>query len=365
MNRSEKIGQTLMLGFDGTAPSTAFIRFLEKRQPGGIILFSRNLKSPDQIANLTNALQQHSRIPLLIAIDQEGGRVSRLPRGFTVLPSALAIASLGSIDTTYRAAAITAQELRSVGINMNMAPVLDVDTNPNNPVIGDRAYGKSATIVSTMGLATLAGLQDNGVVACGKHFPGHGDTDADSHETLPVVTREAKKLVEVELRPFAHAIENRLTALMTAHVLYKSLDPEWPATLSSTIITGLLRERMGFEGLVVSDDLLMGAIAERYDPGTAAVSALRAGVDLLLYGKGPDPGEAAFVAIEEAIGKGSLPEAMLDRAVLRNLAVKERFVLPYSPVDRKAVNEVVGVPAHRRFLEELTASLSGPPSKTL
>lgn len=354
MNQREKIGQLLMVGLEGTVPSKALLSFIERRQPGGVILFARNLATPAQIAKLTNSLQARARLPLLIAIDQEGGRVSRLPKGFTIFPSAAAIGARNSIELTYRAAEITARELRAVGINMNMAPVLDINTNPGNPVIGDRAYGDGATTVSKMGLATIAGLQDNGVVACGKHFPGHGDTDLDSHHALPVVKQSAERLQEIELRPFIHAIDNRLAAIMTAHVVYTALDPAQPATLSRPILTGLLRNQLRFAGLIVTDDLLMAAIAAKLGPGDAAVESLRAGADLALFSAGPDAGEEAYAAIESGLRQGRLTEDRLDQAVLRVMSAKDKFVLPHTPADPKRVRETVGAPAHRRFLRELT-----------
>ncbi len=364
MNLREKIGQTLMIGMEGTTPSKELLEFIEQRQPGGVILFSRNLTSPTQVARLTNALQAAARLPMIIAIDQEGGRVSRLPKGFTLFPSAATIGARASANIAYRAAEITALELRAVGINMNMAPVLDVDTNPKNPVIGDRAFGHAITVVSAMGLATTVGLQDNRVIACGKHFPGHGDTHEDSHQALPHVNQSLKRLLEVELAPFAHVIENRIAALMTAHVLYPALDPKDPATLSRPIITGLLRTQMRFKGLVVSDDLLMAAIGERLGPGPAAVRTLEAGVDMALFSRGPECGEAAYIEIEKALKTGHLTEDRLDQAVLHILSAKEPFILPFEPVDLKAVKGIVGAAAHRRFLEELGGATAPPVRRT-
>ena len=189
MTLREKVGQLFMIGFEGTELSPELSSWLQKYQPGGIILFTRNLVDADQIAHLTNALQELATTsPLLMAIDQEGGKVSRLPSGFTIFPPAATVAACGSPDFAYQTAAVTAQELRSVGFNMNMAPVLDVNTNPSNPIIGDRAFSADPEQVCPYANATISGLHDHGVIACGKHFPGHGETTKDSHKELPVVT---------------------------------------------------------------------------------------------------------------------------------------------------------------------------------
>ncbi|HXV69644.1 MAG TPA: glycoside hydrolase family 3 N-terminal domain-containing protein, partial [Nitrospira sp.] len=205
----DKIGQLFMVGFDGTGVSPDLAAFIREYKPGGVILFSRNLESTEQIVELTNELQRCSpHSPLLISIDQEGGRVSRLPKAFTICPPCDVLGRCNSAELAYGAAAIVARELRAVGINMNMSPVLDVNSNPTNPVIGDRAFGTTPEPVCTMGLATVRGLQDNHVVACGKHFPGHGDTHVDSHKELPVVTAPRERLERMELPPFRHAVTN-------------------------------------------------------------------------------------------------------------------------------------------------------------
>ncbi|HEX9154160.1 MAG TPA: glycoside hydrolase family 3 protein, partial [Nitrospira sp.] len=236
----EKIGQLLMVGFMGTSVTPELASFIKEYKPGGVILFSRNLESVGQIVELTNDLQRCSpRSPLLISIDQEGGRVSRLPKGFTIFPPCELLGRCNSSELAYAAAATIAKELKAVGVNMNMAPVLDVNSNPDNPVIGDRAFGSTPDVVSEMALVTAAGLQDHKVVACGKHFPGHGDTNADSHKELPVVQASRERLEVVEFPPFRRAVTAGIATMMTAHVLYKALDDQLPATLSSAVITNL------------------------------------------------------------------------------------------------------------------------------
>jgi beta-N-acetylhexosaminidase len=356
MTLKEKVGQLFMLGFVGTSVSKEWARVMSEYQPGGIILFSRNLESRDQIVHLTNDLQKRATEPLLIAIDQEGGRVSRLPKGFTIFPPAETVGQCHSTDTAYAAAAATARELRAVGINMNMAPVLDVNSNPQNPIIGDRAFGATPTEVCEYGLATMAGLQDNGVVACGKHFPGHGDTTKDSHKELPVVTASLDRLRDVELRPFRHAIENGLASLMTAHVLYESLDAEYPATLSTLILRSLLREDLDFDGLLLTDDLEMHAILDHYGVEEAAIRAFIAGADILLICKDQEREILAMEAVLAAVKDGTISEARLEASLRRIARVKQRFIHPYEPARISEAKTIVGCQAHRAVLDSVLDS---------
>ncbi|HUK55148.1 MAG TPA: beta-N-acetylhexosaminidase [Nitrospiria bacterium] len=361
MTLKEKIGQLFMVGFNGVGPSKAVVRLITEFQIGGVILFARNLQSPSQTAKLCNALQSQSpRMPLLISIDQEGGRVSRLPKGFTLFPGGAQLAACRSTELVYRVAEATARELRSVGINMNLAPVLDVHTNPSNPIIGDRAFGDSPTLVSTLGLTMIAGFQDNNVIACGKHFPGHGDTGADSHKELPRVSHGLRRLREVELRPFLHVIPNGLASIMTAHVLYPQLDPDEPATLSKRIVTGLLRESMGFKGVVITDDLQMKAISQTHGPGEAAVKAIEAGVDLLLICNDEEDPLKALEAVARAVRQKRISEARIEQSLLRILQMKEKYILPYQPSDLAQVKEIVGSSSNKHLLEEIKERSEAP-----
>ena len=239
MTVSELVGQLCMIGFEGTEVTPDLRAWMREYRPGGIILFSRNLVNPAQIAHLTNDLQALAgEMPLLIGIDQEGGRVSRLPSDFTIFPPAATVAQPGSTELAYQAAAVTAKELRAVGINMNMAPVLDIHSNPSNPIIGDRAFGTDPEQVCLMGAATLAGLHDHRVLACGKHFPGHGDTDVDSHKDLPVLTHNIDRLEAIELYPFSQFINYGVGSMMVAHMNVLALDktPNLPSTLSPILL---------------------------------------------------------------------------------------------------------------------------------
>jgi beta-N-acetylhexosaminidase len=343
-----------MIGFEETEVTPDLRAWMQDYQPGGVILFSRNLVNAEQIAKLTNDLQALTGdIPLLLAIDQEGGRVSRLPSDFTIFPPAATVAQSGSTDLVYQAAAVTAKELRSVGINMNMAPVLDIHTNPDNPIIGNRAFGTEPEHVCKMGVATIAGLHDHRVLACGKHFPGHGDTSTDSHLELPTVHASRQRLEEIELQPFRYAIAHGLKAMMTAHVHYPAIDPIYPATLSSTILSGLLRQTLGFSGVILSDDLEMRAILDHANVGDAAIRSLQAGADMLLICKSRTLATQTFDALRNAFTSQQLNEAQIEASLARIQAVKQQFVYPYHPIDLSTISKFVGIPSHRDVLASI------------
>lgn len=360
MTLQEKLRQLFMVGFEGTDASPALLKRICHLNPGGLILFAHNLESPDQILRMINSLQAEAvHGPMVIAIDQEGGRVSRLPPSFTRFPSCAEIGRFDSPGLAYEVATVTAMELRAVGITMNLAPVLDLDTNPLNPIIGDRAFGRQPERVRVLGGATISGFQDHGVIACGKHFPGHGDTGADSHLELPTVLHSRSRLEAFELDPFRHAIAAGVASLMTAHVLYPAWDECRPATLSSAILTDLLRQRLGFEGLIVTDDLEMRAILDHHSIEEAAVQALLAGADLLLIGHDASLQDRAIRALEEAVRTGAISEARVDQAFGRLSAVRQRFLLPYHPADVSRAREVIACPGHRSVLARIQQESAG------
>jgi beta-N-acetylhexosaminidase len=357
MTLKEKLGQLVMTGFQGTKPSKAITRLVANTRVGGVIVFRRNVEHPAQVQSLTRSLQRAApRAPLFIAVDQEGGRVSRLPPPFTQFPAAAVLGRRKSVSLTYAVGEAMGRELAAVGINMNMAPVLDVNTNATNPIIGDRAFGDSPMVVEEHGLALMVGLQDCRVIACGKHFPGHGATSLDSHLALPEVSASLRQLERIHLRPFEHAIANRLAAVMTAHVRYPALDARAPATLSKKILTDLLRRAMGFDGLVITDALEMKAIADRDDAASAALKAFRAGADVLLFCEDPDAPAEAIDALSAAVKRGRVSEARVDQSLNRVLRLKERFLLGGKPPARSAVREVIGCDAHQRLVQQVKAS---------
>lgn len=354
MNLREAIGQLFMFGFEGHEPSLVLETSLRNLAPGGVILFGRNLGSPEEIAALTQALQAASSTPLFIAIDQEGGKVARLQAPFTRWPSAESVGAAGSTELTTTIAASIARELTVVGINMNMAPVLDVLTNSANPVMAGRTYSSDPHMAAEHALAFFRGLAGQGVIAVGKHFPGHGDTTVDSHLALPLVPHDVNRLSAVELAPFSAAISAGIPALMTAHLLVPALDPDRPATLSRSILTELLRERMGFDGLIISDDLLMQGISDSTAPGEAAVRFLEAGGDLALICREETAQREALRAVAEAVESGRLSEERIRVSCDRVATAKARYVRRKPAAPAEEIRAVVGCDAHRRLAEDVT-----------
>ncbi len=353
MTERDLVGQLLMIGIPGTTLAPDDIDWLRECRPGGVMLFARNVESPEQTARLTEALRTHAPTPLLIAIDEEGGRVSRLPKGFTTFPSASSIAARHSPETARDIARVTAGELRAVGITMNMAPVLDVNSHPANPVIGDRAFGPQPQQVCDFALAVMEGLREHGVIPCGKHFPGHGHTTADSHATLPVVEAGRAQIDERELTPFRHAIRRDIPAIMTAHVRYPALDAAAPATLSRPILTDLLRRELNFRGVTMTDDMEMRAILDHGSVGEASVRAVRAGADVVLVCHRRDRQLEAVEAIERALAQGTLSREHIEAAVARLRALKHRHHAAWPPADPAHVARVVGHPRHTALRDTL------------
>lgn len=354
MKLEEKIGQMIMAGFDGYEPSDGVLRLISGYGLGGVILFSRNLRDYPQILNLCSDIQGRSTdCPLFISVDQEGGRVARLPPPFTKFPPMRYLGVCNSADLAYRFGEITAKELSLSGINMDLAPVLDIDTNPDNPVIGDRSFGNNPDIVSSMGIAVISGLQDNGIIACGKHFPGHGDTYKDSHLELPLLRHDIKRLKEVELRPFHVAIERGVAAIMTGHLLMPALDEGYPATMSGKIITDLLRREMGFDGIVISDDLEMKAIIDNYTLDNAVIMSVEAGVDILIISRTEESQFIAFEALVKAVRDGRIPEERIDLSYHRIRSLKERFLHPHKPGKIDASLLALRLEKHRETAEEI------------
>lgn len=316
------------IGFDGPNPPPE-TRALVDRGVRSIILFARNAGPREQVAATIEAIKATSEEPILVCVDQEGGRTVRFTDGFDP-PTAMREVGPGGPDAAAQVGERLALDLRPVGIDLDLAPVVDVDSNPANPVIGPRSFGRDPTLVARCGTALIRSLQRGGVAACAKHFPGHGDTDLDSHHDLPVLRHEMERLEAVELVPFRAAIEAGVAAIMTTHVVFEALDPGVPATLSPAVIDGLLRGRMGFDGVVVSDDLEMAAIADLEtldgDLGEAAVRSVLAGVDLLLCCHRPDRQGRAIDALATAIRDGRISERRLQASHARLDRLFDTFV---------------------------------------
>ena len=311
---NELVDRCLLLGFEGqTAPER--IRRLAADGLGGVVLFADNLGEPDDVARLIATLRSE-RPELLVALDEEGGTVTRLEaRHGSSFPDSLTLGTVDDVRLTRAVAGSIAGTLAAVGANVNLAPVVDVNSNPANPVIGVRSFGADPRKVAAHGVAFVEGTQDRGVAACAKHFPGHGDTTVDSHFGLPRIGRDVQQLQEVELVPFRAAIEAGVEAVMTAHICFSALD-DAPATLSRRIVTGLLREELGFSGVVMTDALEMGAIAQSVGVAQGAVRSLQAGADLLCIGTEATQ-EDARLALRAAARDGSLPLERLEEAASR------------------------------------------------
>ncbi len=319
-------GALIVAGFEGPVLDRDTANALAAGRRAGLILFRRNIVSVEQVRALTTEIVRvagNGPSPF-VCVDQEGGRVARLAAPVVELPPMRVLGDIGDPALSRRAGEIVGRELAALGFNVDFAPVLDVDSNPENPVIGDRSFGRDAERVTSLAIPFGEGLESAGVLACGKHFPGHGDTDKDSHFDLPVVRQPALRLRAVELPPFAAAAA-RLGSFMTAHVVYEALDPDVPATLSGAIVTDLLRGELGFSGVLFSDDLEMRALADRYDIEDSAVEAVRAGCDVLLVCQHHDLAERAHAALVEEIEHDARFRQRAVEARARSEAARRRF----------------------------------------
>jgi beta-N-acetylhexosaminidase len=357
-----EIGQLLFGSFTGVSVPVELRALAREFDLGGTILFGRNVEAPEQVSELAADLEGLGlAAPSWVSVDQEGGRVARLRAPFTEWPPMATLGRAASDTLAERFARALAAELRAVGVTLDFAPVLDIHTNPRNPVIGDRALGQTAGDVARLGRVVVRTLQAEGVAACGKHFPGHGDTSSDSHVELPLVEHPPDRLRAVEFEPFRAAIAEGVAFIMSAHVLVPALDDDRPATLSPRVMYDLLRRELGFEGVIVSDDLEMKAVSARYAVPDAAVLAIRAGCDALLICSGDvDLQARTLEALIRAVESGALPRARLDDALKRLRAAKERFLSGDRSGRRhrqRAWREVVGCDAHRGVAEEMAAFL--------
>lgn len=347
-----------MVGLRGEALSAEERLVSEEYGFGGFVLFKNNCRQADRVVELCRSLWDGSALaPPFIAADEEGGSAHRLPEPFTHFPAPQKLGRTGKPELVLRAGRATADELALAGINVNLAPVLDVDSNPNNPVIGERAFADNAADVIRYSEPWIAGLRSGGIIPVGKHFPGHGDTDKDSHRDLPVVARPFEELQAVELAPFVRACENNLEALMTAHVIYPALDRQFPATLSEKIITGLLRHQLGYEGVVFSDALEMKAIADHYGVEQAALLCVGAGVDVLLYGDGLESPVRCFEFLAEQAEQDAQLRARIERSYTRITALKGKYLKEFTGVAGGDLERRLAQLQHQRIVEEIYGSL--------
>ena len=324
-NLARRCARLFMVGFPGTSLDDG-VKALIDDGIFGAILFKRNVGTPAELGQLTRVLKAHAGRPFALAVDQEGGRVARL-RGapFTALPPMRELAASKDEALLERAGRLLAREVRAVGFDWDFAPVLDVDTNPKNPVIGDRSFSRDAAEVARFGVALARGMEAEGVASCAKHFPGHGDTAKDSHVDLPTLPHDLQRLREVEMVPFKAYAQAKLSSVMTAHVIFEALDKGVPATMSAKVLQ-LLRTELGFDGVLVSDDVEMKAIAEHYKIEEAVVQGTIAGVDLFLVCHKADVQRRAIAALVKAVQDGRVSEARIDEAHARLERFEKRFV---------------------------------------
>lgn len=323
----QRAGQRLMVGFEGTGLNEDLKDLINRLKIGGIILFAGNLKSPDQIKELCRSIQDYAKIcqqpPLFIAVDQEGGQVARLQEPFTIFPGN---PHMKTEEDAVHFAEITAAELNQVGINMNMAPVMDVSPEGSGSIMAERTFGDNPAWVSRLGVKVIEHLQLNNIMAVAKHFPGIGRTTLDSHMDMPVLHDDLSVMEDFDLIPFEAGIQNRVSGVMLAHIFYTKLDPQWPASLSPQIANNLLRKQMGFDGLVLTDDLDMGAISKHYDIHTAIHQILAADIDLtLICHKGPTI-EIAFEEILKEMTDSPELKARGIESMERIMEAKRRYL---------------------------------------
>jgi len=354
LDLSRLAGQLIVGGFDGATLPARYEKALRAGLRGGAILFRRNLPSVEAAAALCEQIREAAEPsrPPFIGVDQEGGRVARLPAPFLKLPPMRALGAIGELDLVRRAARAVGRALAAVGFNLDFAPVLDVDSNPDNPIIGDRSFGRDPAWVGACGVAFAQGLEAEGVLACGKHFPGHGDTSVDSHVGLPIITHERSRLDAIELVPFRAAAEAGVATLMSAHVVCEALTPGVPATLSRAICVDLLRGELGYRGVLFSDDLEMAAVAERHAVEASAVLAIEAGCDALLICKDEDAQDRAHEALVRRAERDAAFLARMREAAERVL--RARASAPPRPVtDKAALLSIVNDPDGRAILDEI------------
>jgi beta-N-acetylhexosaminidase len=361
MSLEQRVAQLFIVNLFGSQLNEPGRDFLRDWQPGGVVLIGENNGTPEAVTRLINSYQQTiieaGGLPLFVAVDQEPGPISHLKDGFTQFPTPTLITATGDPELAYKVGQAIGDELVAVGVNMNLSPIADLETNPKNPIILRRSFGNDAALVSPMIGAVVQGSQAAGVLATAKHFPGHGDSSADSHTGLPVIDLSRERLENVELAPFRAAIEAEVAAIMVAHIWYPALEAEagLPASLSTNIVTGLLREEMGYQGLIITDALDMDAIDTAYTYSEAVVKAIQAGVDLVISAHiGLESQQAAIQAVVDAVKSGVISEARVNESVARILAAKEKYgILDWKALDPLSASENIDLEGHAAIIDEM------------
>ncbi len=362
MSLEHKVAQMFMVTLHGSVLTEVGAKDLQTWQPGGVVLFDDNSGDPASMTRLTNAYQSTiiaaGGPPMLISVDQEGGVVTRLTKGFTMFPAPVLIDAAGD-DMAYQVGQAVAQEMTAVGVNMNLAPVADLETYKDNPIIFRRAWGNDPNMVGDAVAAFIRGEQSSGtMLATAKHFPGHGESHQDSHGALPIINLPLQRLQTVEFVPFEKSISANVAAVMVGHLDMPALDPtpNLPASLSHTVVTGILRDQLGYNGLIMTDALDMGAVDLNYSFYDAVVMAIEAGADLLSMG--PSIGQPAFEAamqrVVDEVNAGHIPEAQIDASVKRILEAKAKYgILNWQPLDPATADQRVNADAHTQLVSEL------------
>lgn len=351
MSLEEKIGQMLIVSYRSSEADENLINILNDVKPGGFILFSENFESYEQTKKFVDDVNSTSDIPMFISVDQEGGMVQRLKQltdqKVTVIPSMYELGLTNDEELAYDVGRVMGEELRVFDINMDFAPVLDIYSNPNNTVIGTRAFGTTSETVSKMALSFSEGLESTGIISVYKHFPGHGDTDEDSHYTLPVITKTKEELLELELIPFMEAIDEDADVIMIGHLAVPSITgDDTPASLSKEIITDLLKEELGFDGLVITDALNMAALTNDYTKKEIYINAINAGVDILLMAS---PSKEAVQIIKEAVVNGDITEEQINTSVEKILRLKYEKL----PKENKYTKDYLGSSEHQEVISKI------------
>ena len=344
----EKIGQMFVCGFPGTSMNGEFIELVKKYKVGNVILFKHNIESLAQMktlcADIQKLIQSETGFPAFITIDQEGGAVSRLAEDELNVPGAMALAATGDEKNAYTAGLLTAEILRGCGVNFDLAPVLDVNSNPNNPVIGVRSYGDNPDIVARFGIQMIRGLAEGGVLSSAKHFPGHGDTSVDSHLTLPTVRKTRAELDKVELMPFAKAVRSPLSAVTISHIVFPAIDKDVPATMSKKIVTDLLKKELGFSGLVISDCMEMKAVQKFFGTPQSCVGAINAGIELIFISHTVSTARDSLDEVFKECENGRIKAEVIDGALSKIIALKEKLPradsLSGKPLSGERLNEI-------------------------
>lgn len=359
MNINHKIGQLLFIGLKSPSLTSEEKKFIVENNIGGVVLFGRNISTLEELLKLTTDLhslknQRPDKSPIFVGVDMEGGRVARLKDPFTIWPPLRKLGELDSASTAFEMAENMGEELKAVGINVNFAPCVDIFTNPKNEVIGDRSLGSDPEHVAKLSSALVRGYIKSGIMPCPKHFPGHGDTLLDSHHDLPIQKDTDMDLLhERELIPFKRALRARAEMIMTAHILFPQIDPDWPATLSEIFVTNILRKELRYKELIVTDDLDMKALRNRYPVEVIATRALEVGNNMLLYCNEPESHVIGLDAVKKAVHDKKLSEAIIEESYKKVLKIKQDNFSNFAPLSLANAKAIVGKESHKLIAQNI------------